>query len=474
MMKKRLALLIVCMMACCITCALGEAMLPFYECYNVCVGSISVDVPNAWDVYDASGIAGISGLSFSSPDGGVMLCGYLPAEMTADEANDMVDTMGSLLAEGRMLFRTGKDTPSAAILEKMAVDGLPAYRMDMTGQGFETVYVQDGGDLYYFMMLTDGVSENVRTQMTQMVSSFHVLGETETAPVCREADYLWEERGGNVVVTGYKGEDVRIRVPETLGGMQVTEVGDEAFYETPVRTVILPEGIVHIGNTAFSGCNQLREMALPESLTSIGAGAFESCYHLLEMSIPDQVTELGGSAFWANFFLSSVKLPASLQTIGEAAFAACVNLEQMSLPDENTAFMLRDDGRVLFSRDGKRLYVYAAWQGRERYAVPDGVETVEPFSFQTNPNLVEVSLPDSCKSLGAMAFQGLTELKRLNVPTGLENLGVMDGKAGVGSLGTEGITLCGAAGSSAERYAEKFGYPFETTEGSSEKLMQGV
>ena len=76
MMKKRLALLIVCMMACCITCTVGEAMLLFYECYNVCAGSISVDVPNTWDVYDASGIAGVSGLSFSSTDGSVALCGY--------------------------------------------------------------------------------------------------------------------------------------------------------------------------------------------------------------------------------------------------------------------------------------------------------------------------------------------------------------------------------------------------------------
>ena len=67
----------------------------------------------------------------------------------------------------------------------MTVDGLHAYCMDMTGQGFETVYIQDGGGLYYFMVLIDGVSEG---SLAQMVSSFHVLGETETVPVCREAD----------------------------------------------------------------------------------------------------------------------------------------------------------------------------------------------------------------------------------------------------------------------------------------------
>ena len=74
-------------------------------------------------------------------------------------------------------------------------------------------------------------------------------------------------------------------------------LADSALYDLEITTLILPEGITHIGKSALYGCFELKSITLPESLMYIGAEAFGNCGTLTEITLPKSVAYLGESAF---------------------------------------------------------------------------------------------------------------------------------------------------------------------------------
>ena len=50
-----------------------------------------------------------------------------------------------------------------------------------------------------------------------------------------------------------------------------------------INSVIISDGITHIGKRAFSGCSALTEITIPDSVTSIDDFAFYDCYNLSDV-----------------------------------------------------------------------------------------------------------------------------------------------------------------------------------------------
>ena len=116
-----------------------------------------------------------------------------------------------------------------------------------------------------------------------------------------ELDTYWpisDPRNG-VRITRYKGPDSgEVVIPKTIGGYEVKKISDGAFQNcTGITSVVIPDGVMIIGEFVFSGCTSLAEIVIPDSVTSIGGYAFSYCTSLAEITIPDSVTSIGGSAF---------------------------------------------------------------------------------------------------------------------------------------------------------------------------------
>ena len=116
----------------------------------------------------------------------------------------------------------------------------------------------------------------------------------------------------------------------------VTYIGEYAFYESTVEEVIFAgnSAIKEIRSYAFANCYSLRSIVLPEGLEVIGDSAFSHCYVLWKIVLPSSVISIGNNAFDNAWNLKKVVFAedGNLQSIGDSAFAYTV-IEEIILPD---------------------------------------------------------------------------------------------------------------------------------------------
>lgn len=94
------------------------------------------------------------------------------------------------------------------------------------------------------------------------------------------------------------------------------------------KTLIIPEGMTHIGNNAFCCCQYLfNAVSIPASVASIGDYAFAATTLEGELIIPEGVESIGTYAFGGTS-LNSVRLPNSLISIGDNVFES-TNVEEI-------------------------------------------------------------------------------------------------------------------------------------------------
>lgn len=60
-----------------------------------------------------------------------------------------------------------------------------------------------------------------------------------------------------------------------------------------MTSITIPNGVISIGEFAFSDCTSLTSITIPDSVTSIGDKAFADCISLKSITIPDSVTSIG-------------------------------------------------------------------------------------------------------------------------------------------------------------------------------------
>ncbi|MCZ2781740.1 leucine-rich repeat domain-containing protein, partial [Metamycoplasma hominis] len=69
-----------------------------------------------------------------------------------------------------------------------------------------------------------------------------------------------------------------------------------AYLDKKTTKVTIPDSVKEIGEGAFSGCRNLKEVILNEGLEKIRAGAFLNT-KIESITIPDSVKEIGSLAF---------------------------------------------------------------------------------------------------------------------------------------------------------------------------------
>ena len=226
----------------------------------------------------------------------------------------------------------------------------------------------------------------------------------------------------------------------------VRSIGEDAFRDCSSLEGVIFENTVleKISDGAFWGCSALSSIVLPDSVTEIERNAFFET-GLRNIQLPEKLTLIGGGAFCNCKNLKQVQLPPQLKELGEGAFFNCENLAQIQLPSQ-----LNKLGGDAF-RDCTSL---------DKIDIPAGLKQIESATF-CNTGLTSVTLHEGLTKIEDWAFHDCLKLKKIRIPKSVTDIGelALGIRYNMGNGAEEvipgGFTVEGYTGSAAERYVKR-------------------
>lgn len=226
----------------------------------------------------------------------------------------------------------------------------------------------------------------------------------------------------------------------------VRSIGEDAFRDcSSLESVIFENTVLEkISDGAFWGCSALSSIALPDSVTEIERNAFFET-GLRNIQLPEKLTLIGGGAFCNCKNLKQVQFPPQLKELGEGAFFNCENLAQIQLPSQ-----LNKLGGDAF-RDCTSL---------DKIDIPAGLKQIESATF-CNTGLTSVTLHEGLTKIEDWAFHDCLKLKKIRIPKSVTDIGelALGIRYNMGNGAEEvipgGFTVEGYTGSAAERYVKR-------------------
>ena len=226
----------------------------------------------------------------------------------------------------------------------------------------------------------------------------------------------------------------------------VRSIGEDAFRDcSSLESVIFENTVLEkISDGAFWGCSALSSIALPDSVTEIERNAFFET-GLRNIQLPEKLTLIGGGAFCNCKNLKQVQLPPQLKELGEGAFFNCENLTQIQLPAQ-----LNKLGTDAF-RNCTSL---------DKIDIPAGLTQIGPDTF-CNTGLTSVTLHEGLTKIEDGAFHDCLKLKKIRIPKSVTDIGGLalgiryNRGNGAEEVIPGGFTVEGYTGSAAERYVKR-------------------
>lgn len=157
----------------------------------------------------------------------------------------------------------------------------------------------------------------------------------DSAKTCAVTPEKFVERNGtrNLYTSSYQGYTI---IPEKVklfnNEYTVVAIDEQAFRESDVTQIELPNTIKTIGLGAFYNASKLSNIEIPASVTEIGPSAFEGCRYLDTVVMGDNVTKIGSCAFFGCVCLTTVKLSNKIKTLEERTFTNCNSLKSVNIP----------------------------------------------------------------------------------------------------------------------------------------------
>ena len=123
----------------------------------------------------------------------------------------------------------------------------------------------------------DAENEKKITELTLKLELLNAKGDGNQGDLDntenKKSGFQYTVINNEATVTGYIGDDLEIVIPSSIDGYRVTAISDNAFEDSSLKSVVIPDGVKKIGWFAFYGCMELKTISIPSSVTEIGYSA---------------------------------------------------------------------------------------------------------------------------------------------------------------------------------------------------------
>lgn len=200
------------------------------------------------------------------------------------------------------------------------------------------------------------------------------------------------------------------------------------YYTLKINSILLPDNITSVGNSAFSGCRKMTSIIIPSTVDSIGASAFKDCIGLTTINLSPLMTSIENNTFTNCSELLTITLPESISIIRSNAFSRCTKLTTIDLPKvkriENNAFEYCNalSTVTLPSVTSIGDNAFHACSGLNEIILPTSLVHLGEGAFQFCGNLKAIVIPGSLTNLPNKVFDGCG-LTTLNIPNSINSIG---------------------------------------------------
>ena len=135
------------------------------------------------------------------------------------------------------------------------------------------------------------------------------------------------------LITSFNGWEVKkIVIPNSIQGYPVRAIAANAFEGLDIESVLLPDTVKVIGESAFKSCKKLKEVTFGKGIEKICYYAFWNCNQLSGIVLPDSLKSIGGRCF-SGTALKSISLPRELEKVDYGCFSLCSNLSAVYMSE---------------------------------------------------------------------------------------------------------------------------------------------
>ncbi|MBP5293834.1 MAG: leucine-rich repeat protein [Clostridia bacterium] len=302
----------------------------------------------------------------------------------------------------------------------------------------------------------------------------------EEATIPDESDFLIETEGETCIILSYVGSSDAVLLPDRIADHRVVRIAQNAFQNSSIRILILPEGIeadngilagcdalealqtpslgpgnclaslfgrddwtynrtlvpsglkylIYTGQTleehALSECMNLQIISFGEQTKTLATASCMNCRDLAFVFFSDQSAafeEIGSYAFLGCTSLQALQLPGSLTKLGAGFLQNCNSLTALSVPFLGSCRESEDTDFLAFFF-GASSYVFSGYVPGSlvSLSLTEGSK-VPDCAFYRCKGLREVTLSESILSIGSRAFSECVYLKTLTLPENCKTIG---------------------------------------------------
>lgn len=204
------------------------------------------------------------------------------------------------------------------------------------------------------------------------------------------SSFNYSVSGNNATITGYKGTATAVEIPEYINGKKVTKIGNNAFANKSIKSVIIPDSVTSLGSYSFYNCKDLKKVTLSKNLVSSYSGGY--LFYLSPVTEVVVNGNMSDPAFVDHFNYHTDAVVTG--TIDGLKYSMPINTKKVTITGYS------GNGGVVSIPD---------------YILGKPVTTIGESAFNGNKNITEIKFGNNVESLQSYSFNNCTALKTITL-----------------------------------------------------------